>query len=84
MGGVCNGSSLVGLVRSTWAEEGELLRLTSCEAGYILVRGNDASQDQCFRCPGLPLPGYYSLQPAVFPGELSLTFSACNRSVSLV
>ena len=85
VGGTCDGSGLIGLDGSTWVVTDDIYRLQSCPAGYILIRDNSSNcltginsdeckagpeLDRCFRCPGSPAPGRFSLLPATYPGPL--------------
>ena len=80
VGAECNGSGLVVSDGSTWSVVGDVYRLSGCVPGRIVVRDNSScigvgchsgpSQDHCYRCPGSPAPGRYSLEAALFPGPL--------------
>ena len=83
MGAICDGTFVRGRDGSSWAAVNDLMRLVACPAGWIIVRDNSScqgsipgqlclngpEQDQCFKCPGTPYPGFYSIPPASFPGS---------------
>ena len=83
-GAKCDGSGLVGLDGSGWQILGDLYRIVSCPAGYIVIRDNSSDCvsvagvecktgpefDHCFRCPGSPAPGRFSFLGAAYPGPL--------------
>jgi len=84
VGATCNGDMAVGKDGSTWELLRDTTRVKSCQKGYILIRDNGnctsvpgfsicqsgPELDQCYKCPGSPYPGYFSLQLASYPGVL--------------
>ena len=77
VGATCNGTNLVGKDGSSWIAANDTYRVSACLAGWILIRDQSATGspelDQCYKCPGVPYPGFYSMLPAAFPGALYFT-----------
>ena len=80
VGAVCDGSSAVGVDGSTWEVLGDTVRVRTCPRGSVLVRDRDncttvpgvsvcssgPELDRCYRCPGTPYPGFFSVRNASF------------------
>jgi hypothetical protein len=64
----------VGKDGSSWAVVNDTYRVIGCPSGWIIIRDDfsvgAAVLDQCYKCPGVPYPGFYSKNPASFPGKI--------------
>jgi len=60
VGAECDGSNLVGKDGSEWEADRVNYRLVGCQPGFVLVRNQEPSFDQCIECP----VNYYLIDPA--------------------
>lgn len=80
VGAICDGKGLVVSDGSEWEVVGDVYRLRTCPVGSVVIRDNSScvglacrtgpAFDHCYRCPGSPAPGRYSLERAAYPGSL--------------
>jgi predicted outer membrane repeat protein len=71
VGATCDGAGWTPGQGSRWEIVADTIRVAACDPGFILIRDPRLPLlDQCYRCPGTPYPGYFSVKNASYPAQL--------------